>query len=289
VVLAAMNQEDMSTTMFPISGRSHKNDDTTDQITEDGHLEDTASEWEEEDEKEYIPINSETGKITKYKILRITKDLVVVKTKYWVKEECEEKGMCIIRHYVLALEVPPQEEDQTLTLWKCQREQCGWAEPHTHTTLDGAAHNFNFQEIQTSDDRQNNIGMKYVIHHEEGNFVYIKTHFWQKSVQERAMMTFFTPDQKMQPTFEIVGLYKCERDDCVCAEWEHTHGVPGEHMHNIYRQEWRKLPTIESDDSVNFIVTKVNGKNHTITSSLWEMEPKTFGDKSLGAVAKFVM
>jgi hypothetical protein len=67
-------------------------------ITEDGHLEDTASEWEEEDEKEYIPINSETGKITKYKILRITKDLVVVKTNYWVKEECEEKGMCIIRH-----------------------------------------------------------------------------------------------------------------------------------------------------------------------------------------------
>jgi hypothetical protein len=92
----------------------------------------------------------------------------------------------------------------------------------------------------------------------------------------------------MQPTFEIVGLYKYERDDYIYTKWEHTHGIPGEHMHNIYRQEWRKLPTIESEDSVNFIVTKVNGKNHTITSSLWEMEPKTF-DGGKGAVPKFVI
>jgi hypothetical protein len=154
-----------------------------------------------------------------YETVYAAKDVIIVRTKYWEEEQCEAPNMCILPHRVLSLRKAPQRETMPVVLWRCT-ELCSLQGQHTHSTSRKDAYFLHFRETETGDDRQNDIAIKYDIQDETDDFVYIRTHFWIKKVHDCLMRACFAPDAKMQPTFEIVALYKCDAEDC-----QHRNGI----------------------------------------------------------------
>ncbi|KAK5175915.1 hypothetical protein LTR44_011524 [Exophiala sp. CCFEE 6388] len=221
-------------------------------------------------------------------VLKRGRTLAFIRTKYWIKEQCQHRNQCAQKHLLHDPKGKPKEEDKNIVLWRCY--DCDERSPaHYHQVIDKEQFVFPFKDKSTltKEDLIEEIAVRYQVQETSDHGVIVKTYFWEEDEWQGRTIHKFSPRTRIQPEYRLIGMPRCQSQLCEDKENTHTHWVKGVGTHYFTTadtfsdnkeeedktaQELMVMEETQQDsDPIKFVVTKATRQSQVIVTRYWRM------------------